>query len=172
MSAEAQKLIDRKAKQFAEARDVLEQSQNDLRKILRDATAEMLPSVRKQAEKVVKLQGELSELVAANPALFPDGAKTQVIYEIKVGFNKAQDSIDFDDEKTLIQNVKDNLPKAKADLLIDRKESIVKTVLKKLSAEELEKIGLEWTPGVDEVVVKPATAEIDKLVKLLVPEAA
>jgi hypothetical protein len=172
MSAETQKAIDKKAKAYAEARDILEQSQTDLRKILRDTTGEHLPSVRKQAEKVVKLQTELMELVKASPELFPDGAKTQIIYEIKVGFTKAQDAVLYDDEATLIQNIKDNLPKAKADLLIDRKETVSKVVLKKLTAEELEKIGLEVTPGVDEVVCKPASAEIDKLVKLLVPEAA
>ena len=86
MSAEALKQIYKKAKAFAEARDLLETSQNDLRKILRDATSEMLPSVRKQAERVIKLQGELNELIAANPELFPEGAKTQIIYEIKLGF--------------------------------------------------------------------------------------
>lgn len=181
------KKIDAKAKAFSEACDVLAQSQIDLRQILRDATAEMLPSVRKQAEKVAKLESELIALVEANPELFPDGAKTQIVYEIKLGFQKQKDTVPVTDEAEVIAAIRGSLNKndddddetatiraglkKKAKSLIVTKESLSLTDIKKLSDAELELLGLEREVGGDAVFVGRATADIDKLVKLLVPEA-
>lgn len=181
------KKIDAKAQAYATACDVLAQAQIDLRKILRDATAEMLPSVRKQAEKVAKLETELIALVEANPELFPDGAKTQIIYEIKLGYQKQKDTVPVDDQAEVIAAIRGNLNKnddddeetaqiraglkKKAKALITVKESLSLNDIKKLSDAELELLGLSREVGGDAVFVGRATADIDKLVALLVPEA-
>jgi hypothetical protein len=172
MRAEIQKSMYKKAKALAEAQDVLNQSQIDLRAILRNATSEHLPSIRAQAQKVVKLDSQLREMVNEAPELFPEGAKTQIVHEIEFGFVKERDFISIDAEDDVIAAIKANMPKALHAQLITTKQAVSKTAINKLSAEDLEKIGLEKTPGGDVVVVRSASSQIDKLVKLLVPDSA
>jgi hypothetical protein len=171
MSADALKTIEKKTKALAEARDVLLQSQIDLRAILREATGEHLPSIQKQADKVAKLQGEIEQLVDDNRDLFADGQKTMLLNEIKVGLQMGRETIEIADEAKTVAAIEAKLAD-KADMLIDTKKSVGKTALKKLTDAELKAIGCKRVPGSDEVVVAPAASEIDKLVKLLVPEAA
>lgn len=169
--SDALKAIEKKTAALSTARDALLQSQIDLRAILREATDEHLPSIQKQAEKVTKLQGELELLVNENRDLFTEGQKTVIMNQITVGLKKSQDAIEIPDEAKVIANIEKKM-EDRAEFLIDTKKSLVKNAVKKLTDAELKAIGIKRVPGSDEVVVAPAAGQINKLVKLLVPEAA
>ena len=171
MSAEALKLLEKKTLQLANARELLETAQLDLSKILRDTSKEYMPDVRKYAERVANLQAELEALIEEHRAMFLDGTKTIVLNEITVGLKKATDTVEFDDEAETIKLIRAKLPEL-AGQLINTKETLALTGVKKLDAKQLSLIKGRTIKGVDEVVALPAKGEIDKMIKLLIPDAA
>ncbi|MGA0610533.1 hypothetical protein [Caldimonas sp. KR1-144] len=125
-----------------------------------------LPEMRVAITEATQAWESLRDLVEANPQLFKK-PRTVALHGIKVGFEKGKGGLEIVDPDRTVALIRKHLPD-QADVLIATKEAPAKDALAQLSAEQLKKVGVNVKGTGDQVVIRPADGEIDKLVKALV----
>lgn len=144
---------------LAAVRDELKQEAEKLREKYK-------PKLKKLIDAAAESKAELEAAIVDNPELFVE-PKTRTISGIKIGFRKESDELVYNnDEASIIALIKEFLPKKK-NVLIKVDEKLVKTALKKLSAEELKSIDCVIEEGDDVVYIGTADSEIDKFIQSL-----
>lgn len=96
--------------------------------------------------------------------LFAGKRKTQQFAGITVGFKKGQDKIICPEDPILIDRIEKLCPASMGKTLLDRSVKILKTPLKKLAADWLQKLGISVVKGTDEPVVLTNDDDIEALV--------
>ncbi len=119
------------------------------------------PVIEPQLKQIAKLRDKLATLIDENRELFKR-PKSKTVNGIKFGLQKQKGKIIIEDEEQTIKLIKKNC-KAIEDQLIVTTEKPVKTALQKLSGGLLKKLGVTITTDTNEVVIKAADTDIDKL---------
>ena len=161
--------IEKRAKAFADARAEVTGIVTVLNDGIDALKRDNLPALKRCIAKVAERHDNLRALIDANPQLFTK-PKTVVFHGVKVGFAKGKGGIKFDDAEQVVKLIKKHLPE-QADVLIITKETPAKDALAQLSAAELKKIGCTVVKTGEQVVIKPADSEVDKLVDTLIKGA-
>ena len=161
--------IERRATAFAEARAEVAGIVGYLNQAIEDLKRDNLPALKRGIAKVAERHDRLKGIIEANPQLFVK-PKTVVMSGVKVGYAKGKGGISFDDPAQVVKLIKKHLPE-QADVLIITKESPAKDALAQLSAADLKRIGCHVVNAGDQVVIKPADSEVDKLVDALIKGA-
>lgn len=160
--------IERRAKQFAEAREALGTLMADLNEAIQALQRERMPVIRRAINRATEHHAKLQALIEAAPDLFKK-PRTTIFHGVKLGMQKSKDSLDYDAEMVL-KAIKLRLP-LKQDSLIRTKEELVLEAVKQLTPEERAKIGIKDVPGKDSVLIAPTDSAIDKAVNALLKAA-
>jgi hypothetical protein len=158
-----------RAENLKVTRDVLADLVRALHDEIEQLKAEHMPQIEKTIDSAAFYWKALEEAVQANPGLF-EKPRTITAHGIKFGLAKGRGGLVIADEARTLALIKKHLPE-QAAVLIATKETPVKDALLQLSAVDLKRIGVEVKDTGDQVVIKPADSDLDKLVRALVAEA-
>ncbi|GAB4485935.1 MAG: hypothetical protein OHK006_12930 [Thermodesulfovibrionales bacterium] len=155
-------------KDYADARRSLADRVQALNDEIEAAKKRLLPGIKRAVEKAAEKKAALSSAVLEGVHLF-ERPRTVVISGIKVGLEKGKGKIEWEDDEQVVRLIEKHFPE-QADVLIQTKKKPLKKALANLSAAELKKIGVVIEETGDQVVIKGADSDVDKLVKALLRE--
>jgi len=123
------------------------------------------------AEEEAAAKAELQALVEAAPQLF--GKPRSITQDgVKTGYRKSEDTLDWDDDKTVITRIK-ALPEL-ADLvpvLINTVETLNIGALENLDGNARRRVGIRLIPGVDLSFITFSDSDVEKMVKAILADA-
>lgn len=128
-----------------------------------------LPIIRNFAATLAEDESRLRAEIASSPNLF-ENPRTVVVAGVKIGFQKGKGALVWEDDDTVVKLIRKNFPD-EADALIKKVETPIKAALNNLAAADLKKIGVAVEGAGDQVVIKPADGEIEKLVAMYLKDA-
>jgi hypothetical protein len=129
-----------------------------------------LPAIRRQVAALAEAESALRSQIDDVRHLFVK-PKTVVLEGVQIGLRKLPGVLEWDDDARLIKRIRDLVPEVDADILIKTTEAPIKKALANLPATTLKKLGVRILETGDEVVVKPADSEVDKVVQALLSDA-
>ena len=147
---------------LATERDVLASLVDELQEVMEQSKEMALPDIKRAAKRVLKAKEKLEVVIGDNPQLFVK-PRTITMSGIKIGFQKGKGLLGYKDAGAVIKLIRKHYPE-KEDVLVKTSESIVKKAINNMPASELRRIGITVIPGEDQVLIKPAGSDIDKLV--------
>lgn len=157
--------IERRAKEYAEARARLKDRVDALEAEIAKLRREHITGIKRAAEAASRHREALAAAVDESRGLF-EKPRTTVMHGIRVGVMKDKGQLDWDDDARVVALIRRHLSD-RFDTLVKVTEKPVKSALQQLSAAELQRIGVRVVETGDAVYVKPADSEIDKLVDKL-----
>jgi len=160
--------IERLTKAHAEHRAELAERVAALDEELRAAKARYLRSIRGAVLRAKESRLELHNAIDAARELF-ERPRSRILHGIRVGLQKGKGKVAYEDADQVVALIKKRLPD-QADVLIATEEKPVKSALVNLSADDLMRIGCKIEGTGDEVLIKPADSEVDKLVAALLDD--
>lgn len=162
--------IDRLTEVYANARLALSEKMDVVNQELTAVKRRYLRSLRSLADKALAARSDLSAAIDGGRALF-EKPRTRVLHGIKVGLAKNKGRFECEDEAKSIALIRKHMNPQTAALLVNVTEKLNKAALNELDAAELKKIGVRVAGAGDELVIKPADGEIEKLVDALLEGA-
>jgi len=162
------KEIEASTKRYAEATTVLSGVLAELEERKKKLQREYLPLIKRQVTVARNAKASLSAVIDASPELFVK-PRTVTFHGVRVGFQKAKGRIEFDDADQVVKLIRKHFPE-QFDVLVKTTERPVKDALAQLAAADLKRLGVTVEADSDEVVIKDASGEIEKLVEALLRE--
>ncbi len=157
--------IERKTKQFAEARNALIKHL-DAVKVAQDAIRRrFLQRIRKAAAAMQGEHDTLLQQLRDSQALFAK-PKTRTLHGVRVGWFKQRGCLSFDDASRVVALIKKHFPD-QAEVLIKTTETPFKPALAELPAKDLKRLGCTITEDTEAPFIKPADGDVDKLLNAL-----
>lgn len=161
--------IEQLVEDFAKKRGYLVTRLDRLNDELLAVKRRRIDAIRAAAAKATESRDALKAAVEEHADLFTK-PKTRTLHGIKVGFRKLIGTLSWDDGDKVVALIKKHFPE-KTDLLIRKTETPVKDALGQLAAVDLKKLGVAVGEDTDEVVIKAAGSDIDKVVDALLAES-
>lgn len=158
--------IEHLAKRYAHRRGRLRVAVDALEDEIRHCKRKHLPAISECAGHAITLRDRLRACVEAHPEYFRQ-PKTIVLHNIRIGYKKKPDAVEWDDDREVCARIERHLPEQFGVLIIRPPPAPVKKALLRLNNKLLTKLGVRKIPGADEVIVKPTDSEVDKLVDKL-----
>ena len=124
-----------------------------------------LPAIRKRAENVVQKQMDLYIAIGENPVSFAKPG-TKALHGIKFGYQKCKGEIRWEDEARVVELIRKHFPD-QAEILIKTTETPVRKALAMLPEADLKKIGVAMDDKRDEIVIRAADSDVDKIVSAI-----
>jgi len=155
-------------KRYADATGTLGSTLGELEERKKKLQREYLPQIKREVTAARNAKAVLSEAIDDSPELFVK-PRTVTFHGVRVGFQKAKGRIEFDDAEQVVKLIRKHFPE-QFDVLVKTTERPVKDALAQLSAADLKKLGINVVADSDEVVIKDASGEIEKLVEALLRE--
>lgn len=125
--------------------------------------------LRTQVAAARDAKAAIKTAIDENRELF-DRPRTRTMNGVKFGLQKARGTIVWQNEQTVIERIRKNLPEDQVELLIRRKENVHKPAVYDLSAGDLKRLGIEIDGAGDAVFISDEAAEVDKVVAALLAE--
>jgi hypothetical protein len=151
---------------YAQRLDTLSDLMQTVEDELRAVKRRHLAALRKRTAEVADMKARLTAAIVQSPELF-DKPRTRVLHGVKVGLQKGKGALIWDDDARVCERIKkyyqDDL-----GVLIKTTEKPIKEGLERLPANELARLGVEQINAGDQVVVKSALGDIEKLVNALI----
>lgn len=158
--------INADAKLLADARAQLGLMMQALNAGLEALKADAMPEIRSAIDAASVAWQALECRIRANPQLFVK-PRTVAAHGITFGIEKGKGAIKIDDPEKTCKLIRKHLPEL-ADTLIVTSEAPLKKGVAQLSVADLKRIGATVVDAADQVVIRPAPSDVDKLVKALV----
>ncbi len=162
-------IIDDEVQTLAQARASLGLLMHALQQGMEALKADHMPGIRAAVSDAETAWKALSAQIELHPHLFVK-PRTAVAHGIKFGMAKGKGGLNIPDPDKTVALIRKHLPE-QADVLIAVKEAPAKEALVQLPAADLKRIGVQVVDSGDQVVIKPADGEVDKLVKVLLKAA-
>lgn len=157
--------IESLSKAFSSARAELSERLTVLRDEVEEAKRRRLQGIRNSASRLQAAHADLHAAIQASPQLF-EQPKTRVMHGIRLGWMKQRGKLEFQDPEALCTAIR-RFYGDDADTLIQVREAPIRSALANLPARDLQKLGVTVTEDTDAVVIKPADADLDKLLAAL-----
>lgn len=119
------------------------------------------PVIEPQLKDIAALRKKLAKLIDENRELF-NRPKSKTVNGIKFGLQKQKGKVIIEDEAQTVKLIKKNCRAMEGQLIVTT-EKLIKTALQQLSGKLLKKLGVEITADTNEVIIKAADTDIDKL---------
>lgn len=132
---------------------------------IRTIKKKALPSIKRAAERAAVAKETLKAAIEEAPQLF-DRPRTRLFHGVKVGLQKGKGETQIPNEEKTIELIRKHF-EDQAEILIKTEETVVKKALANLTAVDLKRIGVNVIEAGDQVVVKVADSEIEKMVDAL-----
>ena len=163
--------IDFRARQYAEARAILGNRVQTLQAEIDRLRRRHLQGIINAAGSVGEYQAALRTEVEQHPELF-EKPRTVVLHGVKVGFQKGKGKIVWDNDEKVIALIRKHCTEEQAELLIATVEKPSKDALLALDVGTLKKLGVTIEEAGDQVVIKDAAGDLDKLLQRFLDESA
>lgn len=160
--------IENATKKYSEARDVLSQRVNALELKLEIEKGMHMPAIKSALHKAKEAEARLKAAIEDAPWLF-EKPRTQIFHGVKIGYQKAKGSIEWDDISAVIERIEKHYPD-KADILIRVIKQPDKKALSEMSAAELKKLGVTVVEVGDVVLIKATDSELERLIDTLLKD--
>jgi hypothetical protein len=160
--------IESMARQYATALTVLDDKMDKMTKEIEATKKRLMGGIENAAGAAAALRELLQDAIGESADLFTK-PKTLVLAGIKCGFRKGDGKIEWADADQVVALIKKHLPD-QSDLLINTTEKPIKDALGNLPANDLKRIGVSVVDAGDEVYVKRAGNDIEKLVNAFLGE--
>ena len=160
--------IGRLCQAYADALSGLTETVEEVREMQRRAIRSNLRRIRSQTAAVSAAKGALEEALEESPELF-ERPRTREMAGIEVGYRKQPGRFDVPDADATIARIRAKHPKLAASL-INVKESLDKAAMRKVDAGTLAQVGVTIVDVDDEVVIRVAGGDVDKLVAALLDD--
>ena len=157
------------ARAYAQTRDALEETAEEIRAMQRRAVASRLRGLKSRVAETAAARDALHAAIESRPDLF-EKPRTVAVDGVKFGYRKLPGKVTIPDEAEAIKLLRRKFPD-RATALVKTRESLDKGGLANMAAADLAKIGVTVTEAGDEVTIKAAKADIDKLVEALLDDA-
>lgn len=128
-----------------------------------------MPELRELADQAAAQWTQVQAAIEAAPQLFENPRKHKA-HGVVFGMEMGKGSLEIADPDKTVSLIERHFPD-QAEVLIDVKKTPAKAALAKLPAQDLKRLGVTVQPGRDQVVLRPADGEVDKIVKALVKAA-
>lgn len=161
--------IDALARQYADAQMALDGLTNDLRVRIDQVVRSHWPELRRSTTRAAERYEALLAVVTDSRAAF-EKPKTKILHGIRVGYRKAQDTIQVLNADNTVALIEKHLPDQQ-DVLISTTKKPVVGGLVQLDDAQLKLIGCKRVPGADEPIAAMAETELDKVVQALMKGA-
>ncbi|MBI5768730.1 MAG: hypothetical protein HZA93_13110 [Verrucomicrobia bacterium] len=162
--------IDSLAKDYSVAREQLSAHVTELEDELAAIKRRHIARIKKAAATAADAQARLRSAVEGSPDLFVK-PRTFTLHGIKLGYQKGKGRLEFDDADKVVERISKNFPEL-TDTAVRVKFELVKDALMNLDVATLKKLGCTVADTGDQIVIKAADTEIDKLVAKLLDEGA
>lgn len=159
------KNIETLTREYADTYQQLAADVETLESAIRALKKKALPSIKRAAERAAVAKEKLKAAIEANPQLF-EKPRTRLFHGVKVGLQKGKGETQIPNEEKTIELIRKHL-KDQAEVLIKTEPSLIKKALANLAAADLKRIGVNVIEAGDQVVVKVADSDIEKLVDAL-----
>jgi arsenate reductase-like glutaredoxin family protein len=161
--------IEKATRDFAKARETLSGIVSDMTTAIETIKRSNIKRLKKAVAEAADTESVLRGLVDRHPECF-ERPRTRTLNGIKCGYQKAKGKIDYTDAERVIVLIRKHFPE-QADVLISTKESPVKEALAGLAAADLKRLGVTVVEAGDQIVIKAADSEVDKMVDALLKGA-
>lgn len=161
--------IDAAAAAYADAHEALSARVAQVEEEVRAVHARHAAAVRELAEAEAARKRELVRAVDRNRTLFTK-PKSRSFYGVKVGVRKGQDTLSLGDEDRLIDRIKDLLPE-KYGQLVKESFSVVRSAIKTLSEQDLQRLGVRYVAGADEPFASVEKGDAGKAAEAILASA-
>lgn len=161
--------IERRTKLFADAHEALSDEVRALNDEIERAKREHLADLKRLVARCAERHAALRAAVELAPELFVK-PRAHVFHGVKVGWQKLKGSIRIPDPSRTVELIYQHLGKL-SDTLVRLSATPDKRAITDLPVREARMIGVEIIDPIDEVVIKPADSEVDKIVNALLKEA-
>lgn len=160
--------IDRETEKLAQDWNALVEAVNALDAALEALKTQAAPTIRRIAGEVQKHRGQVAGMVQAAPHLF-EKPRTIILHGFKVGFRKGPGGITWEDDDRVVDLISEKLPD-QFEGLVEIIRKPVKAALEKLPVADLKRIGCTVVASGDQVVVKAAAGDAEKIVAAYLAE--
>jgi hypothetical protein len=161
--------IDLLARQYADAQGDLDGLTNDLKGEIETATRRAWRGLREATTRAAeRYDALLAAVAAARPAF--DSPKTRILHGIRVGYRKAQDSVQVLNADNTCALIEKLLPEQEGVLIATTKKPVMDGLVQ-LDDATLKRIGCRRVPGSDAPFAKLAETDLDKVVAALMKAA-
>lgn len=154
------------AYEYSVAHEALADSVTALNSEIEALKRRNLASLRQRVRVAAEARASLAEAIRAAPELF-ENPRMRVLAGVKLGIVKSRGKVEFDDEAAVIERIRRLVPAEQAELLIRVSERVHKPAVYDLSGTDLKRLGIRITDDGDQIVIRPADSEVDKLVEAL-----
>ena len=162
--------IERLCRTYAGSRDKLDRISGQIRDKRRQAVRSRLTMLKRRVAEVSAARDALHDALEAHPELFVK-PKTRALAGVKVGYRKMPGTLLCDEART-IGLVRKKLGAGAAAELVVVSAKLDKSALRKLDARTLATLGARMVAVDDEIVIKAAKGDLDKLVDALLSDGA
>ena len=162
--------IEQLCRTYASSRDKLDKISGQIREKRRQAVRARLTMLKRRVAEVSAARDALHDALETSPELFVK-PKTRALAGVKVGYRKMPGALVCDEART-IGLVRKHLGAKSAAELVIVSERLDKAALRKLDAHTLATLGARMVDVDDEVVIKAAKGDLDKLVDALLSDGA
>ncbi|MXZ81638.1 MAG: hypothetical protein F4Z15_09875 [Gammaproteobacteria bacterium] len=157
--------IERLARAYAAARRELESVTEDIRETRQKIVREKMPMLKRRIALTAAAKEALHSLIEEAEHLFRR-PRTVAVDGIKIGYRKQPGQLVIRDAGRTINLIRKHLPGI-SDQLVVIKKSLNRAELRKLPAADLARVGVSLESDTDEVVIRAASSDLDKLVDAL-----
>lgn len=160
--------IEASTKRYADAAAVLRDALAELEDRRTELARKYLPLLKRQVTVARNARAALSAAIDASPELFVK-PRTVTFHGVRVGFIKRKGRIEWSDADRVVELIRKNYPE-QFEVLVKTTQTPVRDALAQLSAADLKKLGISVVADSDEVLIKDASGEIEKLVEALLKD--
>jgi len=162
--------IEELTRTYSKDRQLLSDRMSQLDAELTAVKRRRLRGIRSALGKAQESGSKLESAITRHPELF-EKPRTVTIDGIKVGLAKGKGQILWDNKEKVVKAIERHFPD-QAEVLLKTTRTPVKKALTNLSTAQLKAIGCRVIDTGDQVVIKPADGELDKLISRLLEEAS
>ena len=162
--------IENLCRTYAGSRDKLDKLCGQINERRVKAVRSRLTMLKRRVAEVSAARDDLHDALEASPELFAR-PRTRALAGVKVGYRKMPGALVCDEART-IGLVRKHLGAESTAELVVVTERLDKTALRKLDARTLAKVGARMVDIDDEIVIKAAKGDLDKLVDALLSDGA
>lgn len=154
------------AREYAAARNRLEDVTDEVRELQRREVRRRLRSIKGRVAEVSAAREALAAAIEASPELF-EKPRTRAVDGVKYGLRKKPGRLALEhSEEIVIRRLRRRLG-TDAEGYVRTRESLVRDGLRELDARTLAHVGISVVDARDEVVIAAASGDLDKLVEAL-----
>ncbi len=162
--------IETLTREYADSYQQLASDVEVLEAAIRTIKKKSLPGIKRAAEKAAVAKEELKAAIEGAPALF-EKPRTHLFHGVKVGLIKAKGTIEWGDADRVRALIERHMPD-KLDVLCKVTYRPLKDAIAQLPAADIKRIGCTVVETGDQVLVKVADSDIERMVDALFKDEA